>query len=50
VKIDSVNGLGLGLDQVRNAHPDAVPVAAATAFSPTERRSPVHGGIARNEL
>jgi putative ABC transport system substrate-binding protein len=31
VKIDSVNGLGRGLDLVRNAHPDAVLVAAATA-------------------
>jgi putative ABC transport system substrate-binding protein len=34
VKIDSANGLGAGLDVVREAHPDAVLVAAATAFFP----------------
>jgi putative tryptophan/tyrosine transport system substrate-binding protein len=34
VKIDSLNGLGTGLDVVRRAHPDAVLVAAATAFFP----------------
>jgi putative tryptophan/tyrosine transport system substrate-binding protein len=33
-KIDSANGLGPGLDVVRKAHPDAVLVAAATAFFP----------------
>jgi putative tryptophan/tyrosine transport system substrate-binding protein len=34
VRIDSVNGLGRGLDMVRKEHPDAVLVAAATAFFP----------------
>jgi putative ABC transport system substrate-binding protein len=34
VKIDSANGLEPGLDIVRRAHPDAVLVAAATAFFP----------------
>jgi putative ABC transport system substrate-binding protein len=34
VKVDSVNGLGPGLDVIRKAHPDAVLVAAATAFFP----------------
>jgi hypothetical protein len=32
VKIASANVLGLGLDEVRRAHPDAVLVAAAPAF------------------
>jgi putative ABC transport system substrate-binding protein len=34
VKVDSANGLSPGLDLVRKAHPDAVLVAAATAFFP----------------
>jgi len=34
VKIDSANGLGPGLNVARTAHPDAVLVAAATAFFP----------------
>jgi putative ABC transport system substrate-binding protein len=48
VKIDSVNGLGLGLDRVRNAHPDAVLVAAATAFFPY--RKTIVGFMADNRL
>jgi putative ABC transport system substrate-binding protein len=34
VKIASANVLGLGLDEARGAHPDAVLVAAAPAFFP----------------
>jgi hypothetical protein len=52
VKIDSMNGLGLGFDRVRNAHPDAVPVAAPTAFFPYRKTivELIERGIARNEL
>jgi putative tryptophan/tyrosine transport system substrate-binding protein len=48
VKIDSVNSLGSGLDEVRNAHPDAVLVAAATAFFPY--RKTIVGFMAENRL
>jgi putative tryptophan/tyrosine transport system substrate-binding protein len=48
VKIDSVNRLGSGLDVVRNAHPDAVLVAAATAFFPY--RKTIVGFMAENRL
>jgi ABC-type uncharacterized transport system substrate-binding protein len=44
VKIDSLNGLGTGLDVVRRAHPDAVLVAAATALFPIPQdHCRVHG-------
>ena len=48
VKIDSVNGLGTGLDVVRAAHPDAVLVAAATAFFPY--RKTIVAFMAENRL
>jgi putative tryptophan/tyrosine transport system substrate-binding protein len=48
VKIDSVNGLGRGLDVVVEAHPDAVLVAAATAFFPY--RKTVVAFMAENRL
>jgi putative tryptophan/tyrosine transport system substrate-binding protein len=48
VKIDSANGLGLGLDRAREAHPDAVLVAAATAFFPY--RKTIVGFMADNQL
>ena len=48
VKIDSANGLGLALDIVRKAQPDAVLVAAATAFFPY--RKTIIGFMADNRL
>lgn len=48
VKIDSANGLDLGLDAVRRAQPDAVLVAAATAFFPY--RKTIVGFMAENHL
>jgi putative tryptophan/tyrosine transport system substrate-binding protein len=47
VKIDSANGLGVGLDIVK-AQPDAVLVAAATAFFPY--RKTIVGFMADNRL
>jgi putative ABC transport system substrate-binding protein len=48
VKIDSGKGLGPGLDAVGKAHPDAVLVAAATAFFPY--RKTIVGFMADNRL
>jgi putative ABC transport system substrate-binding protein len=48
VKIDSANGLGVGLDRARESHPDAVLVAAATAFFPY--RKTIVGFMADNRL
>jgi putative ABC transport system substrate-binding protein len=48
VKIDSVSGLGLGLDAARQAHPDAVLVTASTAFFPYRRT--IVGFMADNRL
>jgi putative ABC transport system substrate-binding protein len=48
VKIDSMIGLGPGLDVVRKAQPDAVLVAAATAFFPN--RKTIVGFMADNRL
>ena len=48
VKIDSGKGLGAGLDVVGKAHPDAVLVAAATAFFPY--RKTIVGFLADNRL
>ena len=48
VKIDSGKGLGAGLDALGKAHPDAVLVAAATAFFPY--RKTIVGFMADNRL
>jgi putative ABC transport system substrate-binding protein len=48
VKIDSGKGLGPGLDVVGKAHPDAVLVAAATAFFPYHKT--IVGFMADNRL
>ena len=48
VKIASANVLGLGLDEVRRAHPDAVLVAAAPAFFPY--RNTIVAFMAENRL
>jgi putative ABC transport system substrate-binding protein len=48
VKIASANVLGLGLDRVRRAHPDAVLVAAAPAFFPY--RKTIVAFMAENRL
>jgi putative ABC transport system substrate-binding protein len=48
VKIASANVLGLGLDEVRRAHPDAVLVAAAPAFFPY--RKTIVAFMAENRL
>lgn len=48
MKIDSGKGLGRGLDALGKAHPDAVLVAAATAFFPY--RKTIVGFMADNRL
>jgi putative ABC transport system substrate-binding protein len=50
VRIDPVNGLESGLDEVRRAHPDGVLVAAAPAFYIPQVYQPMVAFMAANRL